>query len=427
MFDAVVKAGHHQQRQQGRRDGAADDRYRHRPIELAAFTDADGHRQHARDQRKRRHQDRPQPLAAGRHQRFFTLDTLALHRPRRVEQQDRVFGHQPHQHDDADEAHQVQRAARDQQGQHDADQAQRQRQHHRQRRRERAELHDQDQVHQRDARDQRNRHFAEQLLLVLRRASQLQPEARWVVHCARNAHRFGGDLARRAALHVGRYADRALATGVLDLARPFAHRHGGDLLQRHHAVAAADRDRQPFDVAGRNAVVGVQAHRHVAGFAAGVDPVADFNTGKGHPQRLRRVGDADAQGVGQAAVELDLQFVLRVLLGQADIDRARHQAQLVHELVGDLQQPPRVGAGEADLHRLLGAVVEVVENHVFGTHQPRGELAQVFGNRLGRTLTLGALADVNVDPAAAGIDVAVGGLGLGHRARQRGNGLDLQL
>jgi hypothetical protein len=38
--------------------------------------------------------------------------------------------------------------------------------------------------------------------------------------------------------------------------------------------------------------------------------------------------------LGQAPVELDLQLVLRILLRQAHVHRARDLAQLVHELVG---------------------------------------------------------------------------------------------
>jgi hypothetical protein len=46
--------------------------------------------------------------------------------------------------------------------------------------------------------------------------------------------------------------------------------------------------------------------------------------------------------VGQAAVELDLQLVLRILLRQRDVDRARHLAQLVHVGIGQFHQLARI-------------------------------------------------------------------------------------
>jgi hypothetical protein len=113
--------------------------------------------------------------AAGVHQRFFAVHALGFALARRIEQQDRVLRHQAHQHDDADEAHQVEGALGQQQRQHHADQRQRQRHHHAQRRGEGAELHHQDQVHQADAGHQRDRHLGEQLVLVLAGAAQDRP------------------------------------------------------------------------------------------------------------------------------------------------------------------------------------------------------------------------------------------------------------
>ena len=425
-LDAVVKTGYDQQRQHRAGDGATDDGHRHRPVKLAAFTHTNGHRQHAGDQRKGGHQNRSQAHSAGGHQGFFTIDALFLEHPGSVEQQDGVLGHQAHQHDHANEAHQVQRASGGQQRQHHADQAQRQRHHHGQGCRKTAELHDQNQVHQRNARHQRNAHLLEHLLLVTRGTGQFQPVTRRVIHGAGDLQCVSGDLARRTPLHIGRHADGSLAVGVLNLTGALAHGDGGDLLQRHHAVAATHRNRQAFDVAGVHAVVGMQAHRDVARFTGGVDPVADLDPRKGHAQRLRRVVDGNAQRIGQAAVKFNLHLGLRVLLRQAHVHRARHLAQLGHEVVGDGQQLARVGPREADLHRLLRAVVQIVQHHVLSTHQSRRQRAQFGGDRARRALALRALAHVDVDAATAGVDVAVGGLDLGQRARQRCRRFHLQ-
>ena len=79
--------------------------------------------------------------------------------------------------------------------------------------------------------------------------------------------------------------------------------------------ATAIGRRSMFD--GVDAVVRVQAHGDVARLAGRVDPVAHLDAGERHAQRLRRVADGDAELVGEAAVELDPQLVLRILLRQA--------------------------------------------------------------------------------------------------------------
>ena len=170
-LDAVVESRHHQQSENGGGDGTADNRNRQWSIELAAFAEADCHWHHAGNQSEGGHQDRPQAHATGMHQRILAGGALRFFLARAVEQKDRVFGDQSHQHDDADEAHQVERAARQQQRHHHADQAQRQRQHHRQRSGERAKLDHQDQVHEADTHHQRDRHFRKQLFLVAPRAA----------------------------------------------------------------------------------------------------------------------------------------------------------------------------------------------------------------------------------------------------------------
>ena len=425
-LDAVVEAGHHQERQQGRGDGAADDGHRHGAVKLAAFAHADGHGQHARDQREGGHQDRAQAFAPGVHERFFAVHALRLFGARGVEQQDRVLGHQAHQHDHANEAHQVERAARQQQGQHHTNQRQRQRQHHGQWRGERAELHHQDQVHQRDARDQRDAHVAKHFFLVLGRPSQFDAVAGWEVHFAGDLHCVGCDLAAGAPLRIGRHRDGAFAIGMLDARRPLPQGDLGDLGQWHDGVGARHRDGQALDVARIGAVFGGQAHGHVARFACGVDPVADLDARKGHTQRVGGVSGRDAQRVGQAAVQLDAQLVLRVLLRQADVDSAGHFAQTRHEVVGDLEQLARVGARELDLHRFGRAIAQVVQHGELGTHQHAGARAQFCANLLRRALAFGALADVDIDAATTRVDVAVGRLGFGHRARQGGGGIEFE-
>ena len=144
----------------------------------------------------------------------------------------------------------------------------------------------------------------------------------------RDLHGVGRDLAGRAPLHVGRHRHRALAVQVLDLRRTLVHGDGRDLLQRHHHVGAGHGHRQVLDVRRIDAIIRMQAHGDVARLADGIHPVAHFDAREGHAQRLRGVVHRDAELVGETAIELDAQLVLRLLLGQADVHRARNLAQL---------------------------------------------------------------------------------------------------
>ena len=78
-----------------------------------------------------------------------------------------------------------------------------------------------------------------------------------------------------------------------------------------------------LDVGGVEPILGRKPHRDVARFADRIDPVADFDARECDAQRLRRVVDRDAELVRETAIELDAQLVLRILLGQAHVDRAR--------------------------------------------------------------------------------------------------------
>ena len=114
---------------------------------------------------------------------------------------------------------------------------------------------------------------------------------------------------------------------------------------------------------------------------------------------------------------------------QADVDRARHLAQLVHEVVGDRHQLARVGAGRTgSAPACCAPLFRSSSTDVLGADQAASSVSRrSTAISLGAALALGALADVDVDAAAAGVDVAVGGLGLRQRARQRGRLLHLQL
>ncbi len=107
QLDAVVEGGDHQQRQERRGDHATDDGNGHGAVELRSRAHAHGHGHHAGHQRERGHQDGAQAFAARVHQRLFAINSALLFLARGVQQQDGILCHQPHQHDHADQAHQV--------------------------------------------------------------------------------------------------------------------------------------------------------------------------------------------------------------------------------------------------------------------------------------------------------------------------------
>ena len=153
---------------------------------------------------------------------------------------------------------------------------------------------------------------------------------------------------------------------MLYLRRALAHRDGGDLIERHHHIAATDRNGKMLDIGCIHPIIRVQSHRDIARFAGRVHPVSDFDTGKRDTQGLRRIADRNTQRVGESAVEFNLQFVFGVLLGKADIDRAGNLGEFLHEVTGDGKQAARIRTGKLDLHGLSRAVVQIVEHRVLG-------------------------------------------------------------
>ncbi len=95
-----------------------------------------------------------------------------------VDEQDRVLRHEPHQHDQADHAHDVQRVAGEVQHHRDTDERERQREHDRQRVRERPELRGQDQIDEDDRETQSLEHVRKHPVQLFRVASRHDVVAR---------------------------------------------------------------------------------------------------------------------------------------------------------------------------------------------------------------------------------------------------------
>ena len=110
----LVPGRDYEQRQERRRDHAADHRDAQRSAELRALAAAERNWNHARDERERRHQDRPQTDRAGFDQRLTKRLPVLLPGPlREIDEQNRVLRDDAHQHHHADQCHDVDRVAGD--------------------------------------------------------------------------------------------------------------------------------------------------------------------------------------------------------------------------------------------------------------------------------------------------------------------------
>ena len=159
------------QREQRRGDEAADDGAGHRRPELGALAEGEEQRQHAEDHRGRRHQDRAEPRPSRRDDRRPAVHAAPAEDLRVVDQQDGVLGDEAHQHDEADERHDVDRVAGEHECARHTDNRQGQREHDRQRVDERLELRRQDQVDEDDGEQEGFTEVAERLVHHLRVAA----------------------------------------------------------------------------------------------------------------------------------------------------------------------------------------------------------------------------------------------------------------
>lgn len=170
-------------------------------------------------------------------------------------------------------------------------------------------------------------------------------------------------------LGIGGHRDRALAIRVLDLRGAFAGGDGGNLLQRTIWLL-------PLTAIGRRSML--PASTRSSGCrrteTSRVSPLGSTQSPASTPAKATRKAWAAslAEMPRVLARPRSSQFLylnLRILLRQAHIHGARHLAQAAHEIAGDGLQSPCVRAGEVDLHRLLGAIAQVVQHHVLGAHQ----------------------------------------------------------
>ena len=180
-------------------------------------------------------------------------------------------------------------------------------------------------------------------------------------------------------------------------------RDGRDLLERHHHVGAGHRDRQVLDVATHRRGLrdaGAPRRRAIRRSGSTQSPTST-------PANATRSACAASSTEMPSWLASPRSSSMRSssfgsCSDRPDVHGARDLAHLLHEVVGDLHEAARVGAVELDLHRLLRAVVEVVEHHVLGADQPLEPLAQVrWRSRAAERSRSLLLADVDADAAAA--------------------------
>ena len=196
-------------------------------------------RDHAGDERERRHQDRPQPIAAGLDDRpRASTRPVSLQLVGVVDLQDRVLLHDAEQHEQAERREDVQRLPEDDDRQQRERQRQRQRQQNRDRVQPRLELRRQNQVHE-DERQQRTRARSS---APARPSSRDRPVKRAAVVAARRsaagtrrASRSAPPPATRPAAGWRRPSPAAAAPSRLMSDGADAGREVRDVVERHAA------------------------------------------------------------------------------------------------------------------------------------------------------------------------------------------------
>ena len=384
---------------------------------LRTFGDGKGQRHHAEDHGQCGHQNRAQSHTGGQQQGFTArqagqelargcIELWLTCADGEVHQQDGILGHQPHEHDDADDGEHGQGRAKHHQCQHHADQRQRQRSHERQRLQEALELAGQNHVDEDDGQHQRRNGITKGLGHVLGSAAELVAVARRHGNASQGLTDIAADLARAAQIHVGVDGDLAVEVAAVDLAGAGAFEHAGDLVEAHDAqaaVAGRQRKGQSLQVLWCGARLGREAHIDVIGLVIAGAPVAH-----------RLASHPDAQGVGHAAhgkpqiccgitVNLNVHQRLVGLETGVQINQARN---VINALLNDLTQARqlvKVRPHERELHLLL-STHGFAQAHMGDLDAGNG---LQLGTQIGRNFIHIALALMSVHQAHIDIGVVL--------------------
>ena len=395
MAEDQVDAGHDQQGEQ-RRDGeAADHRDRQRRPQLVAGAEAERHRQETEHGRGGGHQDRPQPLVAGAHQRLDQrLPLLAPAPVHGVDEDDGVVDDDAGEHHRADQHQHRQRVARDQKRGDDADQRQRHRGEDDQRVEEGLELRGHDHVDQEDRQQQGEAQTVEGDAQLLVLTGDLGTRARRQVQAADQALDRPQHVAEVARGDLRRHLRHARAVDAVDRRRAALDRHSGDGRNRHRGAAG---QAQPHALDLRGAVA-----ERLGGAQTDVETLlalaelADHLAADLAPQRRADVRRADAERRGAVAVERHLHFGVARLGGGGDVfDPRQAQQRAAHDLGRAVERAEVVGE---DAHPDRGLHREHRRPHQLGlgAREAVEDVAHPLDRRRLRRL-VGALGQHEVD------------------------------
>ncbi len=178
IIEEGVDHGHHQEGEDGGGDEAADDGAGHGGPHLRALPEGQGQGEHAEDHGEGGHHDGPQPGAARRDEGLAAVHAPALQDLGEVHEEDGVLGHEAHEHDEADEGHDVDRVPREEEHPRHAHDGEGQGEHDGERVDEGLELGRQDEVDEDDGQEEGFEHVPEGLLHGLRVAGHDDAVAR---------------------------------------------------------------------------------------------------------------------------------------------------------------------------------------------------------------------------------------------------------
>ena len=264
IVNVGVDHGHHQQAEQGAGDEAANHGDGHRRPEAGVGAPAQGQRHHARAHGNGGHDNRAAALVAGVHQGLKAVHSFFTRQNGVVHQQNGVFGHDAHEHDQANHGRHGQRPPRQQQGHKSAANAQGQRRQNGDGLHEIVKQQHQHTVNAQHANQHGNAKAGKQRLHFLGVAELGNLYARRQVLQTRQGARFRVDLAQLKPSQFDFQRDIAAAVQAVNLRRATLQREGGDAAQHHWAVLARHGEALQGGQVGAHGVGQLDANGHLA-------------------------------------------------------------------------------------------------------------------------------------------------------------------
>ena len=290
--------------------------------------------QHTHDESQRGHQDRPQAQAGRFNRRLDRRAPGKLQLPRKLDDQNRVFGRQTNQHDQPDLGEDVVVSACEFDPQHGGQQAHRHDQNDGDRQRQAFILRSQHQKHQQQRQGEHPHGRVARDDFLVRQVRPLVGNAgrqRFSSNAGNRVLRLAGRITRRsAAVDIGRQKAVVANRPLRPKARRDLHQRG----QRHH-LARAGTHLEQADVFGPRAVGRVGLHPHRIGPAKLVE-VVGVQAAQVDLHGVKHVGDRHAQLARLGAVDVGIQLRHVDLEARKQPRQLRRFCGLGHEGFGGL-------------------------------------------------------------------------------------------